>query len=110
MVVGPRYSRAPPYCGRLRGRPLKRLFYHGGPVSLKPISGGGRCSSLPQDHSLQVQLEKMEAKLRTLNGGVFEMNEFIKAKESETNYRQLASNISTLVDELNVHVRQTVAY
>ncbi|GIL44092.1 hypothetical protein Vafri_1639 [Volvox africanus] len=63
-----------------------------------------------QDHSLQVQLEKMEVKLKTLNSGVFEMNEFIKAKESETNYRQLASNISSLVDELNVHVRQAVAY
>ncbi|GLI70068.1 hypothetical protein VaNZ11_014839 [Volvox africanus] len=63
-----------------------------------------------QDHSLQVQLEKMEVKLKTLNAGVFEMNEFIKAKESETNYRQLASNISSLVDELNVLVRQGVAY
>lgn len=52
----------------------------------------------------------METKLRTLHGGVFEMNEFIKAKESETNYRQLAGSISNLVDELNVHVRQAVAF
>lgn len=62
-----------------------------------------------QDHNLQVQLEKMEAKLKQLSAGVFEMDEFIKAKESETNYRQLASNISTLVDELNQHVRKSVA-
>ncbi len=56
-----------------------------------------------------MQLEKMEAKLKQLSAGVFEMDEFIKAKESETNYRQLASNISTLVDELNQHVRKSVA-
>lgn len=56
----------------------------------------------------QVQLEKMEAKLKNLSAGVFEMDEFIKAKESETNYRQLASNIAALVDDLNVHVKKAV--
>nr|AAO92260.1 intraflagellar transport protein component IFT74/72 [Chlamydomonas reinhardtii] len=61
-----------------------------------------------QDHNLQVQLEKMEAKLKNLSAGVFEMDEFIKAKESETNYRQLASNIAALVDDLNVHVKKAV--
>ncbi|KAG2495583.1 hypothetical protein HYH03_006183 [Edaphochlamys debaryana] len=63
-----------------------------------------------QDHNLQVQLEKMEAKLKNLNAGVFEMMDFVKAKEAETNYRQLANNISTLVDELNGFVKKAAAY
>lgn len=48
----------------------------------------------------------MEAKLRTLNSGIYEMDDFIKTKESETNFRQLASHIGALVDDLNAHVKK----
>ena len=61
-----------------------------------------------QDHNLQVQLEKMEGKLRQLSTNIYEMDDFIKTKESETNFRQLGQHIGMLVDELNVHVKKSV--
>ncbi len=50
----------------------------------------------------------MELKIKNLAGNVFEMDEFVKSKESETNYRQLASNISALVEDLGLHVRKSM--
>lgn len=53
------------------------------------------------EHTLQVQLDKQETKLRTLYQNTYQMSEFIKSKESETNYKALANNIAGMVEELN---------
>ena len=50
---------------------------------------------------LQVSLEKVEQKLRQVTQTTYAMSDFIKTKESETNYKGLALNISGFVDELN---------
>jgi len=54
-----------------------------------------------QENNLQITLEKMEQKLRQLNQNAYQMSDFIKTKESETNYKSMAMNISGLADELN---------
>ena len=51
--------------------------------------------------TLQVSLEKVEQKLRQVTQTTYTMSDYIKTKESETNYKGLAMNISSFVDELN---------
>jgi hypothetical protein len=43
----------------------------------------------------------MEQKLRQVTQASFTMSDAIKTKESETNYKGLALNISDFADELN---------
>jgi hypothetical protein len=50
---------------------------------------------------MQISLEKVEQKLRQVTQTTFTMSDFIKTRESETNYKGLAMNISSFVDELN---------
>lgn len=57
----------------------------------------------------QVALEKMEQKLRTLHTNIFQMAEFIRSKESETNYKSMALNIQQLADEVNNAVKRAIA-
>lgn len=53
------------------------------------------------DGALQVSLEKMEQKLRQVLQTSYTMSDFIKTRESETNYKGLAMNINSFADELN---------
>ncbi len=43
----------------------------------------------------------MEQKLRQLSQSTYATSEFIRSKESETNYKGLTQNIALLSDELN---------
>lgn len=52
----------------------------------------------------QSTLEKLEAKLRSKHADIFQMTDTIKTKESETNYKKLALDISQLTEELNNQV------
>lgn len=47
----------------------------------------------------------MEQKLRQLATSSFTISDFIKTKESETNYKNLSMSIGSLADELQKNVR-----
>ncbi|MEW5313546.1 MAG: hypothetical protein WDW38_005106 [Sanguina aurantia] len=64
---------------------------------------------LENTQSTQISLEKLETKLRTATSNIYSMDDFIKDKESETNYKSLAVNIMSLADELNGTVKRAIA-
>lgn len=46
------------------------------------------CTHAPFSRApMQVAIDKLESKLRSLNMGTYTMSEFIRHKESETNYK-----------------------
>jgi len=61
------------------------------------------------DHNVQANLERLENKLRALMSDVFQISDFVKAKESETNFRPLAQQIGTLVEDINAAVKYGAA-
>jgi intraflagellar transport protein 74 len=61
-----------------------------------------------QDHNMHISLEREEAKLRKLMSDQHQMDDFIKSKESETNYKSLALQIGSLADELNTVIKKSV--
>eukprot|EP00200_Dunaliella_tertiolecta_P010673 CAMPEP_0202381376 /NCGR_PEP_ID=MMETSP1127-20130417/35240_1 /ASSEMBLY_ACC=CAM_ASM_000462 /TAXON_ID=3047 /ORGANISM="Dunaliella tertiolecta, Strain CCMP1320" /LENGTH=623 /DNA_ID=CAMNT_0048980319 /DNA_START=178 /DNA_END=2049 /DNA_ORIENTATION=+ len=61
-----------------------------------------------QENAYQVNLEKLENKLRNLHTNIFQMTDTIKTKESETNYKGLALNIAQLTEELNNSVKRAM--
>lgn len=58
---------------------------------------------------LQIAIEKMEQKLRTLHTNIYQIQDFVKTKESETNYKALALNITQLSEEVNNSVKRAIA-
>lgn len=62
------------------------------------------------DHNMAVALEKEEAKLRRLLAEQYEKDDFIRNKESETNYKSLTLQIGALADELNGIVKKQAAF
>ncbi|KAJ9521039.1 hypothetical protein QJQ45_022757 [Haematococcus lacustris] len=63
-----------------------------------------------QENTLQLQIaiDKMEHKLITLHTGIYQMSDFVRTKESETNYKVLAHSVTQLADEVNGLVKQLV--
>ncbi|KAJ9521037.1 hypothetical protein QJQ45_022755, partial [Haematococcus lacustris] len=57
---------------------------------------------------LQIAIDKMEHKLITLHTGIYQMSDFVRTKESETNYKVLAHSVTQLADEVNGLVKQLV--
>jgi len=62
-----------------------------------------------QENTVQIAIDKLEGKLRSLNTNVYTMSEFIRHKESETNYKVLAHTIAQLAEEVNTSVKNSVA-
>lgn len=58
------------------------------------------------DNNMSVALEKEETKLRRLLTEQYEKDDFIKTKESETNYKSLSLQLGQLADELNGVVKR----
>lgn len=58
------------------------------------------------DNNMNVALEKEEQKLRRLLAEQYEKDDFIKTKESETNYKSLSLQLGQMVDELNAAVKR----
>lgn len=58
---------------------------------------------------MQIAVEKMEQKLKSLHSNIYTMVDFVKQKESETNYKALSLNISQLADEANTAVKRAIA-
>ncbi|KAL6756806.1 intraflagellar transport protein IFT-71/74 [Haematococcus lacustris] len=61
-----------------------------------------------QENTLQIAIDKMEHKLITLHTGTYQMSDFVRTKESETNYKVLAHSVTQLADEVNGLVKQLV--
>ncbi|GFH26722.1 uncharacterized protein HaLaN_24917 [Haematococcus lacustris] len=61
-----------------------------------------------QENTLQIAIDKMEHKLITLHTGIYQMSDFVRTKESETNYKVLAHSVTQLADEVNGLVKQLV--
>jgi intraflagellar transport protein 74 len=57
----------------------------------------------------QIAIEKLEQKLRTLHTNIYTMQDFVRTKESETNYKTLAHSITLLADEVNGTVKRQLA-
>lgn len=60
-----------------------------------------------QENTVQVNLDKIEQKYRALQANIYQMLEFIKQKESETNYQPLVLNIQDAAGELNMFIART---
>eukprot|EP00798_Chlamydomonas_sp_ICE-L_P011197 gene11197-18814_t len=75
-----------------------------GVVSDKALKNQAKKGQL-QENNLQIALEKMELKLKQLHSNIFSMTDFIRTKESETNYKTMAIAISQFADELNTLVK-----
>lgn len=62
-----------------------------------------------QENSTASALDKAEQRLRSLHGSIFTMAEFVRARESETNYRGLAQQIGSMVDQVNTNCINAMA-
>ena len=62
-----------------------------------------------QENNITITLDKLEQKLRTINSNNYQMADFIKTKESETNCKSLAMSITHLSEEINLHNKRAYA-
>lgn len=83
---------------------LKRKDLLRSVVSDKALKNQAKKAQL-QENNLQISLEKMEQKLRQVSSNVYAMTDFIRTKESETNYKTMAIAIGQMADELNGFVK-----
>lgn len=59
-----------------------------------------------QENELFISLEKLETKMRTYEQNIFQMQDYIKAKEKETDYKPRLQEITNLTEELNQEVQK----
>jgi len=59
-----------------------------------------------QENDVFISLEKLETKMRTLEQGIFQMTDYIKVKERETDYAPMLQEITNLTEELNKEVQK----
>jgi len=57
-----------------------------------------------QENDLHITLERLEQNLRTLEQGIFSMDDFVRSKEAEADFKPLVNEISAAVEELNKEV------
>lgn len=77
-------------------------------VQEKSIKAGAKKAQLAEN-TLAIALEKLESRLRQQLTNTHTMSEFIKSKESETNYKTLANAIGGMAEELNSLVVKSYA-
>jgi intraflagellar transport protein 74 len=53
-------------------------------------------------------VDRLEGKLRSLHTGIYSMREFVRAKESENNYKVLAHGLQQLAEEVNAGLRRAL--
>eukprot|EP00197_Chlamydomonas_leiostraca_P011457 CAMPEP_0202869542 /NCGR_PEP_ID=MMETSP1391-20130828/12512_1 /ASSEMBLY_ACC=CAM_ASM_000867 /TAXON_ID=1034604 /ORGANISM="Chlamydomonas leiostraca, Strain SAG 11-49" /LENGTH=623 /DNA_ID=CAMNT_0049549875 /DNA_START=192 /DNA_END=2063 /DNA_ORIENTATION=+ len=109
--VGDMRTKAETTRGRLealRAALLKRRELLRVVVAEKALKIQARKAQL-QENNVQIAIEKLEQKLRTLHTNIYQMQDFVKLKESETNYKALSLNISQLADEVNNSVKRAIA-
>ncbi len=56
----------------------------------------------------QIAVDRLEGKLRSLHTGIYSMREFVRAKESENNYKVLAHGLQQLAEEVNAGLRRAL--
>lgn len=62
-----------------------------------------------QENAVAVSISRLEERLRAAQQQIYKMSEFVKEKESETNYRTLAFSIGNLVEDINGYVIKACA-
>ena len=62
-----------------------------------------------QENDLHITLERLEQKIRTLEQGIFQMDDFVRGKEAEADFRPLANEVAEMVDALNIEVQKMAA-
>jgi intraflagellar transport protein 74 len=67
-----------------------------------------KCQQL-QENDLHITLERLEQKIRTLEQGIFQMNDFVRGKEAEADFRPLVNEVTVMVDALNIEVQKMAA-
>ena len=59
-----------------------------------------------QENELYVALEKLEVKMRSLEQNIFTMQDYVKAKESENNYKPYLDEIADICEVLNLECQK----
>lgn len=59
-----------------------------------------------QEKDLHLTLERLEQKIRTLEQGIFTMDEFVRGKEAEADFKPLVQEVVVMVDSLNLEVQK----
>jgi len=59
-----------------------------------------------QENELYIALEKLETKMRSLEQNIFQIMDFIKAKERETDYKPMLMEITNVCELLNVECQK----
>mmetsp|Transcript_36001 Transcript_36001/g.90805 ORF Transcript_36001/g.90805 Transcript_36001/m.90805 type:complete len:150 (-) Transcript_36001:85-534(-) len=62
-----------------------------------------------QENDLHLTLERLEQKIRTLEQGIYTMDDFVRGKEAEADFKPLVQEVVVMVDALNLEVQKMAA-
>lgn len=62
-----------------------------------------------QENDLHLTLERLEQKIRTLEQGIYTMDDFVRGKEAEADFKPLVQEVTVMVDALNLEVQKMAA-
>jgi len=62
-----------------------------------------------QENDLHITLERLEQKIRTLEQGIFAMDDFVRGKEAEADFKPLVNEVASMVESLNLEVQKLAA-